>query len=105
MTVETIEQTIREKAGVMLYFWGENCNVCHALRPKLFDAFDQHFPQIEKIAIDVAQSPEIAARFAVFSIPTGIVFLDGREFERISRNVSIPALVAKLSRPYSLLFG
>ena len=104
MTQASIQETIAKKPAVLLYFWGEHCNVCHALQPKLFEAFDTHFPEVEKITVDIGRHPEIAAAFGVFSIPTAIVFFDGREFERISRNVSIPALVTKLQRPYELFF-
>ncbi len=105
MNSDTIRQEITKKPGVLLYFRGERCNVCHALQPKLFQAFDDHFPRIEKITVDVAEHADIAASFGVFSIPTAIVFLDGKEFERVSRNVSIPALVEKIRRPYEILFS
>ena len=105
MTLEDIQNTITQNPAVMLYFWGEHCNVCHALQPKLFQAFDDHFPKFEKITVDVGAHADIAAHFGVFSIPTAIVFLDGKEFARVSRNVSIPALVQQIERPYSLLFA
>ncbi|WP_300368746.1 thioredoxin family protein [Hydrogenimonas sp.] len=105
MTIETIQEIIRSKPGILLYFWGEHCNVCHALQPKLFEAFETNFPKIEKIAIDVGEDADIAANFGVFSIPTAIIFLDGKEFERVSRNVSIPALVEKIRRPYDIFFS
>ena len=31
MTLEELQQTIREEVGVLVYFSGEHCNVCHAL--------------------------------------------------------------------------
>ena len=34
MTLEELQNTIRSEVGVLLYFSGESCNVCHALRPK-----------------------------------------------------------------------
>ena len=105
MTIETIQEIIRSKPGILLYFWGEHCNVCHALQPKLFEAFETNFPKIEKITIDVGEDADIAANFGVFSIPTAIIFLDGKEFERVSRNVSIPALVEKIRRPYDIFFS
>ncbi|BDY12123.1 thioredoxin family protein [Hydrogenimonas cancrithermarum] len=105
MNLETVENLIHHEPGVLLYFWGEHCNVCHALQPKLFEAFDQNFPKIEKIAIDVGEHADIAAHFGVFSIPTAIVFLGGKEFARVSRNVSIPALVERIERPYSILLS
>ncbi|WP_201352997.1 thioredoxin family protein [Hydrogenimonas urashimensis] len=105
MRIESIGEKIHNQTGVMLYFWGEHCNVCHALQPKLFEAFDKNFPKIEKITIDVGEHADIAAHFGVFSIPTAIVFLDGKEFARVSRNVSIPALVEQIRRPYEILLS
>ncbi len=105
MTLEKIQNTITQKPAVLLYFWGEHCNVCHALQPKLFEAFEKHFPKFEKITVDVGEHADVAAGFGVFSIPTAIVFLDGREFARVSRNVSIPALVQQIERPYFMLFS
>ena len=43
MTLEELQNTIRSEVGVLLYFSGENCNVCHALRPKFKDLFDNEF--------------------------------------------------------------
>jgi thioredoxin-like negative regulator of GroEL len=103
MTLETLQETIREKPGVLLYFSGENCNVCHALRPKFEEAFATHFPLVERIFLDAHEHPEIAAHFQVFSVPTILVFLGGREFAREGRAVSLHALVEKLRRPYEIM--
>ncbi len=105
MTLKTIEKSVKESTGVMLYFEGEHCNVCHALKPKLFEAFEKNFPEIERVAIDVASHPDIAAHFGVFSIPTAIIFLDSKEFARVSRNVSIASLIKQIERPYRMIFS
>ncbi len=103
MTLEDIKKEIETKDGVLLYFWGENCNVCHALRPKIREAFEENFPLIEQIYLDAHKNPEVSAYFQVFSVPTMIVFLGGREFAREGRSVSIHALVDKLRRPYTIM--
>ena len=103
MTLEDIKKEIENRAGVLLYFSGENCNVCHALRPKFREAFEENFPLIEQIYLDAHKNPEISAHFQIFSVPTMIVFLAGREFAREGRAVSVHALVEKLSRPYKIM--
>jgi len=105
MSLEALEEMIRSEAGVLLYFSGENCNVCHALRPKFKETFDTHFPAIRQLYLDAHENPEISAHFQVFSVPTMIVFLDGREFAREGRNVSLHQLTARLERPYSIMMG
>ena len=103
MTLASLQQLIREKPGVLLYFSGENCNVCHALRPKVRELFAQEFPLVEQVFLDAHEHPEVSAHFQVFSVPTLIVFLDGREFAREGRAVSLHALAEKLRRPYTLM--
>ena len=103
MTLEELQNTIRIEVGVLLYFSGENCNVCHALRPKFKDLFDKEFPQITQIYLDAHENPEVSAHFQVFSVPTMIVFLDGREFIREGRAVSMHKMQEQLSRPYNMM--
>jgi len=70
MTLEELQTTIREELGVLLYFSGENCNVCHALRPKFKEVFDKEFPQLKQIYLDAHENPEISAHYigTLFSI-------------------------------------
>jgi thioredoxin-like negative regulator of GroEL len=105
MTLDELQTIIQNEVGVLLYFSGENCNVCHALRPKFKEAFDSHFPAVRQLYLDAHENPDIAAHFQVFSVPTMIVFLDGREFAREGRNVSLNRLISQLERPYSIMMG
>lgn len=104
MTLQEMQEKIATTDAVLLYFWGDNCNVCEALRPKIKEAFDENFPKIEQLYLNAKSNAEISAHFGVFSIPTMIVFLDGREFVKASRNISIDQLVTQVDRPYSMMF-
>ena len=102
-TVEAVENLIKEKLGVLLYFSTPTCNVCHALKPKIKEEFARHFPQIEQVFIDSSKAPHIPASMQIFSVPTIVVYLDGKEFARESRNVSVPLLIEKIKRPYDIM--
>lgn len=104
-TVETINQTIKENPAVMLYFSAPTCNVCHALKPKLLEAINENFKTFEIVSIDVSTDAEIAAHFSVFAIPTVLVFLDGREFLRKSRHMSVGEVISEIKRPYEIMFS
>jgi len=103
MTLEKLQQTIREELGVLLYFQGEHCNVCHALRPKFKEAFDKEFPELKQIYLDAQEYADISSHYNVLSLPTMIVFMDGREFAREGRNVSLHQLSQQLKRPYEMM--
>ena len=103
MTLEELQSTINKEIGVLLYFSGESCNVCHALRPKFKELFDKEFPKVKQIYLDAQEHSEISAHFQVFSLPTMIVFLDAKEFVREGRSVSLANISQRLGRPYGMI--
>lgn len=103
--IEDLKTIIDENLAVILYFSAPTCNVCHALKPKLFDAIEKNFDKFKIIEIDVSQEQEIAASFSVFAIPTLLVFLEGREFLRKTRHMSIDEVVREIKRPYDIMMS
>jgi len=103
LTLAQIEQTLRTDPAVMLYFSAPTCGVCHALKPKLSAAIEANFDAFTLIDIDISATPEISAHFGVFTVPTVVVFLDGREFLRKSRNMSVGQVIEEIRRPYQIL--
>jgi len=105
LTLTAVEETIKSHPAVMLYFSAPTCNVCHALKPKLFEAVSQNFDRFVIVSIDISETPEIASHYSVFAIPTLIVFLDGREFLRKSRHMSVGEVIGEIRRPYEIMMG
>ena len=105
MNIANIESEIKEHLAVMLYFSAPTCNVCHALKPKLLEAIESNFQEFKIISIDVSKSQEIAAHFSVFAIPTVLIFLDGREFLRKSRHMSVEEVIKEIKRPYDIMMS
>lgn len=103
--IETIQTKIQESPAVMLYFSAPTCNVCHALKPKLLEALEKNFTEFEVVSIDISASQEIAANYSVFTIPTVLVFLAGREFLRKSRHMSVDEVIKEIKRPYEIMMS
>jgi len=103
LSIETIDKRVKTELAVGLYFSAPTCNVCHALKPKLLTAFEANFSQLNIISIDISETPEIASHFGVFTIPTLLVYLDGKEFLRKSRHMSVDQVVAEIKRPYDIM--
>jgi len=104
-TLETIQHTLQNNDAVMLYFSAPGCNVCHALKPKLTEALIAEFPTFIIESIDISETPDIASHFTVFAIPTVLIFFQGREFLRKSRNMSVGEVIESVRRPYDLMAG
>ena len=70
-------------SGVTLVdFWATWCGPCRMQAP-ILDSFEAEMGSTVKVGkVDVDEEPDIAQRFNIFSIPTIIVFKDGKEVAR-----------------------
>jgi len=99
-----LEEIIAQEKGVLIYFSSDSCSVCKVLKPKVEELLQLQFPQMTVRYVNTELSPLISGQFRVFTIPTLLVFFEGREQVRFSRNISLHQLEDTLSRPYSLVF-
>ncbi len=104
-TLDFIQQQLNNHDAVMLYFSAPGCGVCQVLKPKLTEALVKEYPVFHIESIDISTTPEIASQFSVFAIPTVLVFFEGKEFLRKSRNMSVGEVIESLRRPYTLMVG
>jgi thioredoxin-like negative regulator of GroEL len=103
--IQELQDKIASKKGVLLYFSSDSCSVCKVLKPKVAELLSEQFPLMVSHYVDTEKSPVIAGQFRVFTIPTILIFFEGKEQERFSRNISMHQLEASLSRPYPLVFA
>ena len=102
-TIEKIQNSIKENLAVMVYFSAPTCNVCHALKPKLLEALESNFKEFVVESVDISVEEDIAPHFEVFAIPTVLIFLDGKEFLRKSRHMSVDEVIRDIKRPYEIM--
>ena len=82
-TFDHLKQFMAEEEQVILYFSSRDCNVCHAVFPKLMKLVNGHPIKVVKINID--EHVEIAGQLLVFTVPTILMIYEGREILRESR--------------------
>ncbi|MAN59140.1 MAG: thiol reductase thioredoxin [Flavobacteriaceae bacterium] len=101
-SLSEIEGYLTRKQPLLLYFSSEKCGVCQVLKPKVTEEVSSRFPKIVLREVLAGAHPEIAGKFTVFTASTIIVFFDGKEYLRESRNLSVPRFIEQLHRIYSL---
>ena len=89
---------VERSPAVLLYFSGENCSVCEALKPKIAQIVGERFLHVQQIEVHLQQLNTISSHFGVFSIPTILFFREGKEWLREGRNLSVGRLVADIER-------
>lgn len=94
-----------EEPALLSYFSTEACNVCKVLKPKVAELLRTEFPKMKMVYIKSDVLPEVAAQNQVFAAPTVLVFFEGRETIRKSRNIGIGELQREIDRPYSMIFS
>lgn len=102
--LQELQGKIASLKGLLLYFSSESCSVCKVLRPKVKDLLEKQFPLMESFYVDIEKSPVISGQFRVFTIPTILIYFDGKEQVRFSRNISMFQLEESITRPYQLVF-
>ncbi len=95
---------VEKSPALLSYFSTEQCNVCKVLKPKVLALISDSFPKMETLWIDIEKSPQIAGQNRIFTAPTLLVYFDGKEYLRKSRNISIAELENEISRIYELMF-
>lgn len=103
-TKEEYQKIISNNAAVILYFSTPQCNVCKVLKPKLEELISTEFPKVKMCYINGETLPEITAQQRIFTVPTILFLLDGKEYIRRSRNISVLEFQAEIERPYNMYF-
>lgn len=102
--LENLQTLIKEEDALLLYFSNDMCSVCRVLKPKVSDLIRDEFPKVAMRYVDIDKSPMLAGQHRVFTIPTILVFIQGREQARLSRNIALHQVEDVLARPYSIIF-
>lgn len=100
---EALNEALKNHVAALLYFSSPTCNVCQVLRPKIMQSLQEHYPEIARLHVDLSQTPELGATYQVLAAPTVILFLEGKEFIRKYRTISVDGLMQEIARPYAML--
>lgn len=94
----SFEADVEKAAGLVLVdFWAEWCGPCRALSPVLEDIAKEMGGKVTIAKMNVDHNPDTPTKFGVRSIPTLVLFKDGKQIETKVGSLPKQALLAWLN--------
>lgn len=86
----------------IIQFGSETCLPCRAIREKI-EHWAVSYPPVRYRYMPIEDHPEKAARAAVFTVPTVLVYVEGKLSIRASGYFSLDAILSKVERFIDLM--
>lgn len=99
VTDESFERDVLNRAGVvMLDCWAPWCGPCRMIGPIMEQLAAESNGRYQITKLNVDENPRTSARFQIQSIPTMLIFKDGKLVDRLIGAQPKPAIAAKLAQ-------
>ena len=94
--MEKFNELIQSTKPVLVDFYAEWCGPCQIMKPRILDVAERMGDNVKVIQIDVDKEKELTTRFRIQSVPTLIIFKNGKQQWRQSGVISAHALIQLL---------
>lgn len=76
-------EVIKSEVPVLVDFWASWCGPCRMVSPIIDEIAEEYEGQIKVGKVNVDEEGELASEFAIVSIPTILIFKNGKIIEKV----------------------
>lgn len=76
-------EVLKSDIPVLIDFWAAWCMPCKMIAPVIDQLADQHNGKVMVAKVNIDDSPEIAARYGIMSIPSIVLFKGGEKVDQM----------------------
>ena len=99
-----LEALIQEQSMCLVFIKTENCGVCDVVLDKT-NRLMTKYPQIDSLLVYMHENPDVSSAYLVFTAPTILLFIEGKEVYRASRFVVMGELEDTIRMWYEQIFS
>lgn len=84
LTEENFKQEVLDSSiPVLVDFWAEWCGPCKMIAPLIDELAGEYSGKIKICKLNVDDCPQTTAKYSIFSIPTLLIFKNGKPIEQL----------------------
>jgi thioredoxin 1 len=91
-------EVVQADTPVLVDFSATWCGPCKKLEPVVHEIAGDYDGRLKVVRVDVDKAPSTAAKFAVMSVPTLILFRDGQAIDQVTGLVPKRAIAERVDR-------
>ena len=90
------DEVLNSDLPILVDFWAEWCGPCKMIAPAVHDLAEEYTGKLNVAKVDIDNSPEIATKYGIRSIPALIFFKDGKPVDQVIGALPKGALKKKI---------
>ena len=76
-------EVVEAETPVIVDFWAEWCGPCKMIAPIVEELAEEYDGQVRFTKLNIDENPEVSMKYGIRSIPTLLLFKDGKPVEQI----------------------